>query len=260
MLHGRSFAAIVPAALALLAPAAAGAACAQRSVDQIAREAPIVVTAKAQPGPVARNGVGLLSPATFKVVAYDQGTGPQEIKVETALTDGPGGLTAVSEGVNPMAGQTWRLWGTLGDDGVLQTNVCLGSTLAGVAADAVAQRPGAAAPRCARRPSPAPPHTGQAADAHRPARRQGRAAAARRPRRTSRCPRRSRGRSSRCASSAARRPRRVPARWSAVRRRAQHEARRPGERHRDRRRDHPRRVVRGAAASRLSFSAARQPP
>ena len=130
--HGRSLAVAVPAALALIAPAAAGAACAQRPIEDLARAAPVVVTAKAQPGPVARNGLGLLSPATFKVVAYEQGTGPQEIKVRTALTEDPGGLAAMSDGVNPMAGQTWRLWGTLGADGVLQTSVCMGSTLAGV--------------------------------------------------------------------------------------------------------------------------------
>ncbi len=130
--HGRSLAVAVPAALALIAPAAAGAACAQRPIEQLAREAPVVVTAKAQPGPVARNGLGLLSPATFKVVAYDQGSGPQEIKVRTALTEDPGGLAAMSEGVNPIPGQTWRLWGTLGADGVLQTSVCLGSTLTGL--------------------------------------------------------------------------------------------------------------------------------
>ncbi len=131
ILHGRSLAAAVPAALALIAPAAAGAACAQGPLEGFVRQVPIVVTAKAQPGPVARNGLGLLSPATFKVVAYDQGSGPQEIKVRTALTEDAFGLAAVSEGVNPIAGQTWRLWGTLGADGVLQTNVCLGSTLAG---------------------------------------------------------------------------------------------------------------------------------
>jgi len=131
MQHGRSLAAAAAVALALVAPAAAGAACAPRALDQLARAAPVVVTATAQPGPMARNGVGLLTPATFKVVAYDQGTGPQEIRVQTALTEGPGGLTAISDGVNPMAGQTWRLWGTLGADGVLQTTMCMGSTLAG---------------------------------------------------------------------------------------------------------------------------------
>ena len=90
-LQGRSFAAAVPVVIAVLSPAAAGAACAQRPLDQVAREVPVVVTATAQPGPAARNGVGLLSPATFKVTAYDQGAGPEEIKVETALTDGPAG-------------------------------------------------------------------------------------------------------------------------------------------------------------------------
>lgn len=130
-LHGRVFTAAIPAALALLAPAAAGAACAQRPLDQIAREVPVVVTATAQSGPVARNGLGLLSPATFKVTAYDQGSGPQEIKVRTALTEDPGGLAAQPDGVNPIPGQTWRLWGTLGPDNVLKTSICLGSTLAG---------------------------------------------------------------------------------------------------------------------------------
>ena len=129
--HGRSLAAVVPVALALVAPAAAAAACAPRPIDQLVREAPIVLTAKAQPGTLARNGIGLLSPATFKVVAYDQGSGPQELKVQTALTEGPGGLVAGTDGVNPMAGQTWHLWGSLGADGVFQTTVCLGSTLAG---------------------------------------------------------------------------------------------------------------------------------
>ena len=129
MMHGRLLALAVPAALALAAPATAGAACAQSPLDQLVRTTPIVVTAQAQPGPLAPNGIGLLSPATFRVVAYDQGTGPGELKVQTALTNGSGGLAAVSEGVNPMAGQTWRLWGTIGADGVLQTSVCAGSTL-----------------------------------------------------------------------------------------------------------------------------------
>lgn len=131
MKHGRSLAATLPAALILAVPAMAAAKCAQRPLDQIAREVPVVVTAKAQPGPVAQRGIGLLSPAAFSVVAYDQGDGPREIKVLTALTNGPSGLTAVSEGVNPAAGQTWRLWGTVGADGVLQTSVCLGSSLVG---------------------------------------------------------------------------------------------------------------------------------
>ncbi len=129
MMHGRSLAVAIPAVLALAVPASAGAACAQTSVEDLARTVPVVVTAKAQPGPLAPNGIGLLSPAAFHVVAYDQGSGPQDIKVQTALTNGASGLAALSEGVNPMVGQTWRLWGTLGADGVLQTSVCQGSAL-----------------------------------------------------------------------------------------------------------------------------------
>lgn len=128
-LYGGTVAVAIAGLLAL--PAGASAACALTPVEALARQSPVVVTAKAQPGPLAQNGVGLLSPATFRVVAYDQGSGPREIKVQTALTTGPGGLVAMSEGVNPLAGQTWRLWGSLAPDGSLQTSVCAGSTLAG---------------------------------------------------------------------------------------------------------------------------------
>lgn len=120
----------VPAALALAAPATAGAAClAQTPLADVAKTTPIVVTATAEAGPTAQNGIGLLSPAAFRVVAYDQGQGPAEIKVQTALTENAGTLTALEDGINPRAGQSWRLWGTLGADGVLQTSTCLPSTL-----------------------------------------------------------------------------------------------------------------------------------
>lgn len=120
----------VPAALALTVPATASAACAvSQSLADSARTTPIVVTATAQPGPAARNGIGLLSPASFRVVAYDQGQGPGEIKVQTALTERSGSLVGLEDGINPRAGQTWRLWGTFGPDGVLQTSICSPSTL-----------------------------------------------------------------------------------------------------------------------------------
>lgn len=128
-LYGGTAALAIAGLLAL--PAGASAACALTSLERLARQSPVVVTAKAQPGPLAQNGVGLLSPASFRVVAYDQGSGPREIKVQTALTTGSSGLVAMSEGVNPLAGQTWRLWGAVAPDGSLQTSVCAGSTLAG---------------------------------------------------------------------------------------------------------------------------------
>ena len=119
----------VPAALALTVPATASAMCAQTPLADLVRTTPVVVTATAEAGPVAQNGIGLLSPASFRVVASDQGQGPAEIKVQTAIAKSDSGLVVAEDGVNPRAGQTWRLWGTLGADGVLQTSTCLGSSL-----------------------------------------------------------------------------------------------------------------------------------
>jgi hypothetical protein len=127
---GRSFALAVPAVIALAVPATAGAACAvSPSLADTARSTPIVVTATAAPGPTAQNGIGLLSPASFHVVAYDQGQGPGDISVQTALTESAGSLVGLEDGINPRPGQTWRLWGTFGADGVLQTSICSPSTL-----------------------------------------------------------------------------------------------------------------------------------
>jgi hypothetical protein len=99
------------------------------SLADTVRTTPIVVTATAKAGPTAQNGIGLLSPASFHVIAYDQGQGPSEITVQTALTQTAGVLSGLEDAINPRAGQTWRLWGTFGADGVLQTSICLPSTL-----------------------------------------------------------------------------------------------------------------------------------
>ena len=127
---GRSLALAVPAVIALTVPATAGALCAASpSLADTVRTTPVVVTATAEPGPTAQNGIGLLSPAGFHVIAYDQGQGPGDIKVQTALTETSGVLAGLEDAINPRAGQTWRLWGTFGADGVLQTSICLPSTL-----------------------------------------------------------------------------------------------------------------------------------
>ena len=127
---GRSLALAVPAVIALTVPATAGALCVVNPpLADTVRTTPIVVTATAEPGPTAQNGIGLLSPASFHVIAYDQGQGPSEIKVQTALTESAGVLAGLEDAINPRAGQTWRLWGTFGADGVLQTGTCLPSTL-----------------------------------------------------------------------------------------------------------------------------------
>ena len=49
--------------------------------------------------------------------------------MRTALTESGGSLVALEDGINPRAGQTWRLWGAFDADGVLQTSICEPSTL-----------------------------------------------------------------------------------------------------------------------------------
>lgn len=113
---------------ALVAPAAAQAACAATPLAEQAAKAPVIVTATALPGATARGGVGLLSPARFRVVRYDKGSGPGTIDVATALSKNADGTLAIgSEAINPLAGQRWMLWGSFAPSGVFTTSTCLGS-------------------------------------------------------------------------------------------------------------------------------------
>lgn len=97
----------VAAAISLLSFSAATAAFAQcapaSEVEHFVR-ATIVFEGTAQPGG-AQHGA-LLSPATFKVERYLQGEGPARIQVTTAISDaGDGMFMAVSNGINPLAGE-----------------------------------------------------------------------------------------------------------------------------------------------------------
>lgn len=115
-------------AAALIAPAGAQASCAATSLAAQVAAAPVVVTATAQPGPTARGGVGLVSPATFRVTRYDKGSGPGTITVATALSKAPDGTIAIgSEGINPLPGQRWQLTGSFDGGGLFTTSVCQGS-------------------------------------------------------------------------------------------------------------------------------------
>jgi len=112
----------------LAAPGVAHAACAPVALtDQIA-SAPVVVTAMALPGATARGGVGLVSPAEFRVVRYEKGSGPGTIEVATALSTLPDGTVSLgAERINPLPGQRWLLWGSFDRSGQFATTTCLGS-------------------------------------------------------------------------------------------------------------------------------------
>jgi hypothetical protein len=115
-------------AAALCSPAAAHAACAATPLAAQAASTPVIVMATALPGATGRGGVGLLSPATFRVTRYEKGSGPGTIRVGTALSKLADGTVGIgSEGINPLPGQRWLLWGSFDANGIFATSVCAGS-------------------------------------------------------------------------------------------------------------------------------------
>ena len=112
---------------ALAAPAAAHASCASGTLAEQAARASVIVTATALPGVTGRGGVGLLSPATFKVTRYEKGSGPGTIKVTTALSTLANGALGGEDLINPLPGQRWLLSGSFDSSGLFTTSVCAGS-------------------------------------------------------------------------------------------------------------------------------------
>lgn len=122
-------AAAVAAVISLLSFSAATAAfalCAPASEDEHFVRSAVVFEGTAQPGE-ARHRT-LLSPAIFKVERYLKGEGPARIQVTTAVSDaGDGMFMAVSNGINPLAGELWRIFASEETDGVWTTSQCQGS-------------------------------------------------------------------------------------------------------------------------------------
>jgi hypothetical protein len=116
---------IAPLALAVSAalPASAGAACARVPFKDLVSGAKVIATVEFLAGD---NAYGeLRTPAAADVKVYDQGSGPQQLKVSTAL----GAVAFGSEGIRPKAGELWRVYGTVSPNGSLGTSVCAGSIL-----------------------------------------------------------------------------------------------------------------------------------
>lgn len=74
------------------------------SVDAAA----VVFDGVARPGPVAPDGT-LASPATFEVVRYVKGTGPERVAVYTGTTIKGELVAFIAGSVAPRAGETWRI-------------------------------------------------------------------------------------------------------------------------------------------------------
>jgi hypothetical protein len=111
--------------LLLVAPAAAS--CVETTEAEQRAQADVVFDGRALPGPAADGA--LLSPARFAVDASLEGGGPDVVEVVTATRDEGGGTVShLSVGIDPRAGETWRIYATRPDGGgPLETSVCAGS-------------------------------------------------------------------------------------------------------------------------------------
>jgi hypothetical protein len=119
--------ALVMACWSVLSPSSAYASCAETTEAQQRAQADVVFDGRALPGPAA-DGV-LLTPARFEVDGYAKGDGPDVVEVVTATRDeGDGMVSHLSVGIDPRAGETWRIYAQRpAGGGPLETSVCAGS-------------------------------------------------------------------------------------------------------------------------------------
>jgi hypothetical protein len=104
---------------------AVAASCAGLSPAQEFAAARRVFVGVMLPGPATQAGV-LGSPARMRVARYLKGDGPRVVRVDTALRIEPGGITGSSEGIEPKAGQRWKIY-TDSRRQPFDTSVCAGS-------------------------------------------------------------------------------------------------------------------------------------
>lgn len=105
-----------------------GASCASRSAGQELAAARVVFDGKMLTGQTV--GVGserfLASPARVLVTRYLKGKGPQVVEVQTAVRPRANGLVVNEDGIQPTAGQRWRIYSS-GVRSPLATSICAGS-------------------------------------------------------------------------------------------------------------------------------------
>jgi hypothetical protein len=119
--------------------AGAGDSCAAASPPAYLGRARTVFTGTALPGPTTDAGSAgavLVSPAHFRVLSYLKGSGPRVVTVQTAITIRGNAVAAVEDGIEPRAGQRWRIY-TASLHMPYQTSACGGSCVIGGAADGV---------------------------------------------------------------------------------------------------------------------------
>jgi hypothetical protein len=105
------------------------ASCAGLTPRQQLTAATIVVEGRMLRGRTVRVGPGhtvLASPARLRVSRYVKGRGPHVVRVQTAVMPRGSGYVANSEGIEPAAGQRWRIYSDHAKR-PLRTSICAGS-------------------------------------------------------------------------------------------------------------------------------------
>ena len=111
-------------------PGAAHAVCPQSSLLEEEQEAGVILVGVAQPGATDPSG-NLVSPARFRVLRYEKGSGRSTVRVttgtrRTTTPSGEPGYVRVSNGFFPRAGRTYRILGRA-RKGRIQTDACDGT-------------------------------------------------------------------------------------------------------------------------------------
>jgi len=115
------------------------ASCAAMSASAYLAGARAVFIGTALGGPTAEAGSAgavLLSPARFHVIRYLKGSGARVVTVQTALTRSGSTMAASEDGIQPRAGQRWKIY-TTSLHMPYQTSICGGSCVLGGPSDDV---------------------------------------------------------------------------------------------------------------------------
>ena len=114
-------------------PGAAHAVCAQTSLLEREKAAERILLARALPGETDPRG-NLVSPARFRVLRYEKGSGPREVRATTATRkittpSGAPGYVTESESLDARAGGTYRIFGRRSRTGIVRTDGCSSSAV-----------------------------------------------------------------------------------------------------------------------------------
>lgn len=106
------------------------ASCVGLTPAQQFKAAHVVFEGTMLSGPTARVGGqrALRSPARIRVIGYVKGHGPAVVRVDTGSAAGGGGIVISEDGIEPVAGQDWRIYSDSSRQ-PFTTSICAGSRL-----------------------------------------------------------------------------------------------------------------------------------